>query len=904
MNRRSQLAAVGRGLTRVALLGIIHGTLLASRAGADAKAWHAAQDSAAQGGGLFKHHLGALESLEHQGARATGFEWPGSPGSTAGPPNASREAGTFTSRTLPGADGNVLSMARAGGTLYLAGSFRSVGDNTGGFAAFDPGEGRQVPILPRVTGWVGTIVSDGTGGWFIGGGFTSVGGLPRENIAHILPDGAVDAWHPSVTGSPGYIDPPIVLAILPKDGRVFIGGAFRMINGKPHENLGCVDARTGATVECDLDVSGTISGTAVMCLAASDSLIYVGGRFEAIAGTERANLGAIDAKTLQLTQLHANVSGYLLKLAYRQGVLWVAGRVFIEDAVQGVRQLFAGLDPRTGATLPFDARAWGVFDNPRVYLPQVRDFAFVGDTVYVAGNFTSIGGQPRLSLAALDAVSGDALPWTPPVVGPRFEGFPPRMCTAMAVVGPTLYVSGYFETMDGESRPYMAAVRRDTGQLLPWNPKPNSVVEALVARGDVLIAGGYFNTAGDWRHRAGLAAIDLHTGKLKPWNPNPNGAIVSSVVAYQDRVFVSGDFTVIGGNPGPRHFLAALDTLNGELLPWALDTNELAEKMFIHDGALYLAGWFTSIGGEPRSRLAAVDPLTGDVLPWAPVVNEAVLATATRDHALYIGGLFTAVNGSPRRGAAAIDLDTGDAMPWNPSLDNPLVESMCMANDRVFLGGGFSYIGGEPRGSIAAVDAISGGVLPWHPETAKWDLASPRVQALAMAGGKLVAGGTFAVMGGAPRLCLAAVDTSTGLADEWIPDPDGRVWSLLSDGPDLYVGGGFTRLGGEPSSGLSLLRASAQVARRHSLVSLRPSLPNPATSTALLRFDLPAAATVTLSVYDLQGRIVAVPIRGEPLESGAHGRPLDVHRWASGIYFCRLDAGGRTAVRKLVIARQ
>ncbi len=809
---------------------------------------------------------------------------------------------SFTSQELPGADGNVLSMARVGSTLYVAGAFRSVGENTGGLVALDGGAGRVLPILPKVTGVVYVIVGDGEGGWYIGGAFTAVGGLPRENVARILPDGSVDAWHPSVTGSPGYIDPPVVAAILRKGDRVFIGGSFRMINGQPHVSLGCVDARTGASVDCSLDVSSTVFFTAVLCMAASDSLIYVGGYFDSIGGLDRPTLAAIDARTLRVTELRAPASGYLEKLVYREGVLWASGRVSFLGASGRVRQLIAALDAHTGAVLPFDARADGVYDNPFAFLPQIPDFTFVGDTLFVAGNFTSIGGQSRVSLAALDAVSGDALPWTPPLLGPQSEGVPTPMCARMVLVGPNLYMAGFFETVNGESRPWMAAIRRDTGELLPWNPKPNNAIGSLMARGDVLIAGGAFNTVGDWRHRAGLAAIDLATGQLKPWNPNPNGHLVSSVAAYKDRVFVSGDFTEIGGNPGPRHFLAALDTLNGELLPWQADTDELAEEMFIHNDALYMAGWFTSVGGQSRDRLAAVDPLSAEVLPWAPTVSDAVLATATREYVLYIGGLFTAVNGSPRRGAAAVDLDTGNTLPWDPGPDNPMIESMCLAGDRLFLGGAFDYIGGEPRESIAAVALSDGDVLPWHPQTAEWSIISPRVRALAMASGKLVAGGNFSVMGGAPRICLAAVDTSTGLADDWNPDSDGLVWSLLNDGSDLYVGGGYTRLGGEPSSGLARFRSGVSAPPTRADIRLRPSLPNPAANTTLLRFDLPAEATVTLSVYDLQGRAVAVPIQAERLQPGAHGRVLDVHSWQVGVYFCRLEVGNRSAVRKLVVA--
>ena len=52
-------------------------------------------------------------------------------------PQASTPDLAYDNVELPSADGNVLSMARSGGTLYLAGAFRTIGGNLGGFALLD-----------------------------------------------------------------------------------------------------------------------------------------------------------------------------------------------------------------------------------------------------------------------------------------------------------------------------------------------------------------------------------------------------------------------------------------------------------------------------------------------------------------------------------------------------------------------------------------------------------------------------------------------------------------------------------------------------------------------------------------------------------------------------------------------
>lgn len=81
-----------------------------------------------------------------------------------------------------------------------------------------------------------------------------------------------------------------------------------------------------------------------------------------------------------------------------------------------------------------------------------------------------------------------------------------------------------------------------------------------------------------------------------------------------------------------------------------------------------------------------------------------------------------------------------------------------------------------------------------------------------------------------------------------------------------------------------------------------PVVPNPSRGGADLVFTLPAAARANLTVLDAQGREVARVADGS--------RPAGVHhvRWnagalAPGLYFARLQAGGRTLVRRVAVVR-
>ncbi len=80
--------------------------------------------------------------------------------------------------------------------------------------------------------------------------------------------------------------------------------------------------------------------------------------------------------------------------------------------------------------------------------------------------------------------------------------------------------------------------------------------------------------------------------------------------------------------------------------------------------------------------------------------------------------------------------------------------------------------------------------------------------------------------------------------------------------------------------------------------------PNPFSRDTAIRFSLEQASSARLTVYDVQGRRVRSLVDGS-LPAGAHtvvwnGRDDHGGEVPSGVYFYRLDAGGRSGMRKLL----
>ncbi len=78
--------------------------------------------------------------------------------------------------------------------------------------------------------------------------------------------------------------------------------------------------------------------------------------------------------------------------------------------------------------------------------------------------------------------------------------------------------------------------------------------------------------------------------------------------------------------------------------------------------------------------------------------------------------------------------------------------------------------------------------------------------------------------------------------------------------------------------------------------------PNPTRGAVALRYTLPEAGVVRLTVTDVLGRTVAVVAEGVRV-AGPHEAMLDARALAPGFYVVRLEVGGEATTRRVTIAR-
>ena len=794
-----------------------------------------------------------------------------------------------TALWVTGSGTTVLATARAGNTLYIGGSFRNIGPSTGSGVPVDMVSGAVRSPYARVAGGAGPAVSDGAGGWYVGGGFFGVGGEPRWNLAHIRADGSVDDWAPDPDGA--------VHALAIRHGILYVGGRFDNIAGKARAHLAAFDVATGRLTDWAPEANSVV----FEIFAPSDT-IYVGGNFGIIGGQSRPHIAAVDATTGRATSWNPKADAAVGSFALRGRTLYVGGAFYN----------IGGRFCRYLAELSLDSDSASTW-NPNVDQipenslnpPAVGDLKLGGDTLYVGGIFTTIGGQQRDALAAIDLRTHNVTGWAPQVAA--FSISQPAVISSMQVRGTTLYACGVFQSIGGRVViGGVGAVDTQTGLATGWDPRPNGGVGYLGMSDDAIYVGGGFTSIGpEWVWRNGLASLDLTTGRVTSWDPHPDEAYVLSLAASGNTVYVAGSFSVLSGQP--RANLAAFDTRDGTLTAWNPAPNGGINALTVHEGTVYAGGQFTAIGGQPRHYLAAVDSSSGAATTWNPDPDDFVEALAVSGNTVYAGGWFTHMRGDPGyRVVAAIDAATGEIRDWQGERVG-IVNAIAVKDDTIYVGGLFENMGGEPRHNLAAIDATSGLATGWRP------LLGPGiggnwsdVRALCVQDSTVYVGGFFGSVNGVTRNYLAALHATTGaVVPEWDPNPDGFIWSMAQGPQTLYAGGGFERMNSVAVGSIAALRmpltapAPSPVPTRVLIVA-----PNPASTKATLRFALTAPAPVSLAVFDLQGRRMATLLRNSPLAAGEHAIHLATSAWPAGCYLARLDAPGLSTTRKLVVLGQ
>ncbi len=871
---------------------------------------------------------------------------------TTWPPNIVRTSGTPEVQTV----------VLAGGRVWISGRFTTVaGLPRLSVASLDPVTGAPDAWSPNVAANQECTIEVSGSKVFVGGDFTNVNGSPIAYFATLdATTGAlVPGWSPQpisavralrasgntlyLAGQFSILDSQVRYyaaaidlttgALLPfaptlysaayaierSGDQVGIAGAFAAAASVTVNNLAGFDLATLHPTGFAPNVNGWVS-----TLATADGIVYVGGDFNAINATNRLRIGALNPDGT-LTSWVSSSAAIVHSIAVYGSRLYIAGEQSGRGSLRAVSRVSgtaASFNATPGGpvhavcastTLVAGCEGQGFGATARAYLGSLSlatgmpttwnpapnlpasSLVWSDGRLFAGGSFTTIGAVSRRYLAAWNTSTNALLALNP---------VPDGTVASLALANDTLFVGGAFSALAGEARSRIGAFSASTLGLLGFDPGANGTVTLVATDRGRLVVAGAFHSVG-MSIRGGLAAVDPRTGFVRPWDPRTFGN-VNDLHLLNGRLYAVGSFW--RADAPARNLAAAFDTATAEVSSWAPEPDGSVYSMAQHDGHLYLGGTFASAGGAARQSLAQVDTATGLATAWNPGTNGTPIRLAVDSGTLFVGGAFTSAGGQPRGNGAAFDATTGVLTSWNPSANNQIT-SFAFQPGELFVGGAFTSIGGLSRAKLALLSRATGLASTWN--AGMNTSATQQVDVLDLNNGLLFVGGTFSSFanGAANRSNLALLQASTAAPLAWAPEPWQGVHALLRDRGTLHVGGFFSTIASEghpyyaalldPSYQLELLGAPAEPAV--TAFTLGAPTPNPARNRSRLAFTLPAAGAVRLGLFDVTGRRVAALLSGERLEAGRHERTVDVSRQAPGLYWYRLEYGGRILVRPVTV---
>lgn len=381
-------------------------------------------------------------------------------------------------------------------------SFSHIGPRTGPGIVVDSQSG-QPGAFPLVQGDINTVIADENGGWYIGGSFTSVGGVPRKNIAHINTKGQVTAFNPEING-------PINKLLLAPDG-VLALGEFSEVNLGERNQIALITPE-GKLHNWAIESNGIIKDMLLV-----NNTLYVSGGFRTINQTARIGVAAVaykgaltewnPSKTLGLTL------DYVTTLAEDQGTFYLAGKYVLPG--QEYKDNLIAVDNQ-GKRVDFNPDVGG----------SISAVAVIQNCVYIGGRFFTVNGEKREFFASLTK-TGQLNPLNLATNAPVLS---------IREYNKRIYLAGQFDVILGAPRSKFAALNMD-GSLAEWHPR---------AARDLSISWNnnspkFGAQIAFWQDKAYLAAhrIEFFGGfaRTDSLMLNPDGSLVAQEETPQNRIY-------------------------------------------------------------------------------------------------------------------------------------------------------------------------------------------------------------------------------------------------------------------------------------------------------------------------------------------------------------------------------
>jgi Malectin domain/Domain of unknown function (DUF5122) beta-propeller len=392
---------------------------------------------------------------------------------------------------------------------------------------------------------------------------------------------------------------------------------------------------------------------------------------------------------------------------------------------------------------PADWTPW--VNNGRVYA-----LVKMGNTMYVGGTFTQVQAPNgstfvRRYLFAFDLTTG--------AISKTFKPTLDGDVNALATDGSSLFVGGAFTTVNGNTRRGLVALDTDGSTVAGFGASITSgseVDDLAVANGAVYVAGAFTQVSGT--AHSGLAAVDADTGAVLPGVSVNFTGLHNNGVSHVAKIDVSpdgstlvagGNFTTVGGQAREQVAMLDLTPTTATLSSWStqrfvmqcsgrfdtyvrdLDIDPTGTYVVIGTTGAFNGGYYANTLCDTVTRWELGRTGSGQQPTWADYAGgDTTWSVTATGAAVYAGGHFRWFNNPyqgdqvgpgtiKRRGIAALDPINGMPLSWNPGRSpGEGVFIMISTADGLWVGDDTNQIGGEYHPRLAFFPVAGGSTVP------------------------------------------------------------------------------------------------------------------------------------------------------------------------------------------------
>ena len=300
---------------------------------------------------------------------------------------------------------------------------------------------------------------------------------------------------------------------------------------------------------------------------------------------------------------------------------------------------------------------------------------------------------------------------------------------------------------------------------------------------------------------------------------------VSAVLGLADgRRVVGGSFTGFSRTPrmGVARYVSATDSLDATAAFGGGFNGSVLSAIVLPDGSYIFGGSFSRYRDQVATNIARILPngqldLTFNPASGANGANGAVNAIVTDGTSIWLAGAFTTYRGGVANRVAKISiagvLDTAFSPATGGNGVNATANALAINGGVLYIGGTFATYRGATATRVAKVNAATG-VLDtvFNPATGGNGVNNTVFALMADAAGVWI-GGQFTTYRGAAANRLARVSLTGALDTVISPATGGNgfnniVRALTVSGTSLLAGGDFTTYRGGAANRIALLSAS------------------------------------------------------------------------------------------------